>query len=149
MRARTRRSLGSYTSVVCLHSSSSLALLFLSDALFLTWTFKHFDLEQHFDSCARCYHFFFSQKEYPPGSRFPLSHTHPKNRLRILEFLLHTRHTLPIVVAIFWTILPHLFLSFCLCFLSFFFFFFSFLTTRKRKFALSEFLSLFSSRVCS
>jgi len=134
-RARTRRSLGSYTSVVCLHSLSSLALLFLSVALF------YLDFRNHFWSSSL--HvldaIFFSHKRntLPLGNRFPHTNTHvPHQKYGYSKpswnSCCTTRHTLPIVVAIFWTILSSLSLFFFLArFLSPFFH--DFLTTRKEN----------------
>lgn len=99
---------------------------------------------------ARCYIFFSHKRNtLPPGNRFRHTHTHtPKNRLRktILEFLLHTRHTLPIVVAIFGLFFSHLFLFFLALFLPPFFPSRFFNYEKKKLLYLSH---LFSSRVCS
>ena len=113
--------------------------------LFLTWTFKHFDLEPNiFDSCARCccccFFFFFVSKGIPSWQSIP-SHTHSLTHTQKIGYAKPSWNSCcthdipsPIVVAIFWTIL-----------LIFFFFFLLspfpplplfFLTTRKRKFAL-------------
>lgn len=103
--------------------------------------------------CARCYYFFSHKRNTSHLAIDSLTHTHtlPKIRLckTILEFLLHDIPS-PIVVAIFWTILLIFFFFFWLPFLSSLFPLHDFLTTRKRKFAPSEFPSpLFISRVCS
>ena len=115
---------------------------------FLLGLITIFDLQHSLCSML----FFFShKKEYPPTwQSIPSTHI-PKNSVTkkktILEFLLHTRHTIPIVVAIFWTYLSSFFL-FCFWLLSLFLFFPSrfFLLREKRKFALSP---LFRSRICS
>jgi len=116
-RARTRRSLGSYTSVVCLHSLSSLALLFLSVAL------SYLDFHKHFLVLDAI---FFLTKGIPSSHLAidSFTNTHPKisltqNHLGILAALL-------IVVAIFWTILS----SFSLFFLAPLFFSITILTTK-------------------
>ena len=99
-------------SFVC--TLSSLALLFLSVAL------SYMDFRKHFwtSTLPVLDAFFFSQKEYPPTWQSIPSHTPPTYtpkiglRKTILEFLLHTRQTVPIVFAIFWTILSSSFTFF-------------------------------------
>ena len=122
----------SFVCTLCRHLLCCFFLL-----LFLTWTFKHFDLQHSLCSMLL---FFFSKGIPSHLAIDSLTHTHrhtPKNSVTdktILEFLLHTtyphrcRHLLDY---------SFIFFFFWLCFYLFFFPLHDFLTTRKRKFALS------------
>ena len=90
--ARTRRSLGSYNSVVCLHSLSSLALLFLSVAL------SYLDFRKHFWSSTL--HvldaIFFLTKGIPPTWQSIPSYKHTKNTVTQNHLgILAAQHDIP------------------------------------------------------
>ena len=140
--ARTRRSLGSYNSVVCLHSLSSLALLFLSVAL------SYLDFRKHFWSSTL--HvldaIFFLTKGIPPTWQSIPSYKHTKNTVTQNHLgILAAQHDIPS---------PSLSPSFGLFFHLYLFFFFlalflspffhDFLTTRKEN--LPNLSPLFSFR---
>ena len=139
VRARTRRFLGSLYLCRLFALFVILALLFLSVALSYLDFHKHFDLQHSMCSMLL---FFFLTKGIPSHLAIDsLTHSHtPKIRLRktILEFLLHTTYLLPSLSPSFGQFFSHLslFFFFWLCFYPFFSLH-DFLTTRKRKFALS------------
>ena len=121
----------SFVCTLCRHLLCCFFLL-----LFLTWTFKHFDLQHSLCSMLL---FFFSKGIPSHLAIDSLTHTqthtqkfgYRQNHLGILA-----AHDIPPSLSPSFGLFFHLFLFLAL-FLSFFFPLHDFLTTRKRKFALS------------